>query len=66
MRLRMSVVLTSVALTTGVVSAQNMGRADAKSVLEASAKAMGSTNLKTIEYSGSGWAADVGQNYSTC
>jgi hypothetical protein len=35
---------------------------DAKSVLEGVAKSMGATDLKTIQYSGSGSAFAVGQN----
>jgi glyoxylase-like metal-dependent hydrolase (beta-lactamase superfamily II) len=46
-------------LIAGPVSAQ-----DVKSILEASAQAMGATNLKTIEFSGTGWIANVGQSYS--
>lgn len=37
---------------------------DVRSVLEASLKAMGGTNLKTIQYSGGGWSSRIGQTYS--
>src|SRR5713101_52129 len=37
---------------------------DARGVLQAAAKAMGATNLKTIAYSGTGFVAAVGQSYS--
>jgi glyoxylase-like metal-dependent hydrolase (beta-lactamase superfamily II) len=37
---------------------------DARSVLQAASKAMGMTNLKTLQYSGSGWTAAVGQSFS--
>ncbi|HEX9725362.1 MAG TPA: MBL fold metallo-hydrolase [Vicinamibacteria bacterium] len=37
---------------------------DAQSVLRAAAAAMGATNLKSIQYSGTGWRGAVGQNYS--
>jgi hypothetical protein len=37
---------------------------DAQSVLQAAAAAMGGTNLKTIQYSGTGWRGAVGQSYS--
>jgi hypothetical protein len=36
---------------------------DARKALEASAKAMGAENLKTIQYSGSGWFSNIGQTY---
>ena len=44
----------------GTASAQIVG--DVRSVLEASLKAMGG-NLKTIQYSGSGWSSRIGQTY---
>ena len=37
---------------------------DAQSVLQAAATAMGATNLKSIQYSGTGWKGAVGQNFS--
>jgi glyoxylase-like metal-dependent hydrolase (beta-lactamase superfamily II) len=37
---------------------------DAKSVLQGAAKAMGATGLKSIQYSGAGWVAAVGQSYT--
>src|SRR5580693_10400673 len=36
---------------------------DVHSVLEASLKAMGGANLKTIQYSASGWPSRIGQTY---
>src|SRR5437868_12025676 len=36
---------------------------DVRSVLEASLKAMGGANLKTIRYSASGWSSRIGQTY---
>ena len=42
----------------GSVSAQ-----DARAVLQASLKAMGGENLKTIQYSGAGWSSAIGQTY---
>src|SRR5689334_5482916 len=36
---------------------------DARAVLQASLKAMGGENLKTIEYSGAGWSSQIGQTY---
>ena len=37
---------------------------DARAVLQASATAMGLNNLKTIQYSGTGWNALVGQSFN--
>src|SRR3989441_2886414 len=37
---------------------------DARGVLQAAVKAMGTTNVKTIQYSGTGWNAAVGQSFS--
>ena len=37
---------------------------DARSVLQAAATTMGATNLKSIQYSGTGWKGAVGQNFS--
>jgi glyoxylase-like metal-dependent hydrolase (beta-lactamase superfamily II) len=37
---------------------------DARSVLQAAVKAMGTANVKTIQYSGTGWNAAVGQSFS--
>ncbi|HEY7387114.1 MAG TPA: MBL fold metallo-hydrolase [Bryobacteraceae bacterium] len=45
----------------GTASAQTVK--DVRSVLQASLAAMGGTDLKTIEYSGSGWSSRVGQTY---
>jgi glyoxylase-like metal-dependent hydrolase (beta-lactamase superfamily II) len=36
---------------------------DVRSVLEASLQAMGGVNLKTIQYTGSGWSSRIGQTY---
>src|SRR5436309_3290303 len=36
---------------------------DARTVLQASVKAMGGTDLKTIQYSGAGWFSQIGQTY---
>ena len=37
---------------------------DARSVLQAAAKAMGADSMKSIQYSGTGWQGAVGQNFS--
>lgn len=55
---RASILMTLVCLAAATASAQ-----DARSVLQASAKAMGLANLKTIQYSGSGWFSMIGQTY---
>jgi glyoxylase-like metal-dependent hydrolase (beta-lactamase superfamily II) len=47
--------------TAGSASAQTVK--DARSVLEASLKAMGGTNLRTIQYYASGWSSRIGQTY---
>ncbi len=36
---------------------------DVRAILQAATKAMGGTNLKTIEYSGAGWFSRIGQTY---
>src|SRR6202521_5093912 len=47
-------------LLAGTASAQTV---DARKALEAASKAMGATNLKTIQYSASGWFSQIGQTY---
>jgi hypothetical protein len=56
---RLSVLVAFLALIVGTASAQ-----DARSVLQSASKAMGAANLKTIQYSGAGWDASVGQSYN--
>ena len=46
-------------LLVGTAAAQ-----DVKAVLQAAAKNMGADNLKTIQITGKGWIAGVGQSYS--
>jgi hypothetical protein len=48
-------------LAMGTAPAQTVK--DVRSVLEASIKAMGGTNLKTIQYSANGWSSRIGQTY---
>src|SRR5262245_8245944 len=38
---------------------------DARTVLQAASAAMGAANVKTIQYSGTGWVAAVGQSYNS-
>src|SRR6185436_19128764 len=56
---RLFVLFALVALAAGEAAAQ-----DAKAVLQAASTAMGANNLKTIQISGSGYIAAVGQSYS--
>ena len=51
--------LSLAALMAGSAAAQ-----DARSVLQAAATAMGVTNMKSIQYSGTGWQGMVGQNFA--
>jgi glyoxylase-like metal-dependent hydrolase (beta-lactamase superfamily II) len=53
------VLLALIALVSATATAQ-----DAKAVLQAASTAMGAGNLKSIQYSGTGWNAAVGQSYS--
>ncbi len=48
-------------LAAGNAAAQTVK--DVRSVLEASLKAMGGTNLKTLQYSANGWSSRIGQTY---
>ncbi len=59
MRNRLLAFFAVLALIVETAAAQ-----DARSVLQAAATAMGVTNLKSIQYSGTGWKGAVGQNYS--
>src|SRR5882672_11656890 len=47
-------------LFAGTAPAQTV---DARKALEASVKAMGAANLKTIQYSAGGWFSQIGQTY---
>jgi len=55
---RLFLLVALVWLSVGTASAQ-----DARTVLQASVKAMGGTDLKTIQYSGAGWFSQIGQTY---
>lgn len=48
-------------LAAGNAAAQTVK--DVRSVLETSLKAMGGTNLKTLQYSANGWSSRIGQTY---
>jgi len=56
---KLSVFIAFLSLIVGTAFAQ-----DARSALQNAAKAMGATNLKTIQYSGAGWDSSVGQSYN--
>jgi hypothetical protein len=53
-----------VALTTLGASAASAQAVDARSALEAAAKAMGTTNLKSIQFTADGYVAKVGEQYN--
>jgi hypothetical protein len=57
---RFFVLIGMLALVAGTASAQSV---DARKALEVSSKAMGAVNLKSIQYSGSGWFSNIGQTY---
>src|SRR5438876_6939025 len=58
-------VYVAAALLALIVAMRETQRAqDARGVLQAAVKAMGAANLKTIQYSGTGWNAAVGQSFS--
>src|SRR5882762_3979627 len=56
---KLCVLIAFLFLIVATASAQ-----DARSALQNAAKAMGATNLKTIQYSGAGWDSSVGQSYN--
>ena len=61
MKRKAAVLSAFLGLMAGTASAQAIK--DVRAVLEASLKAMGGANLKTIRYSGSGWSSRIGQTY---
>ena len=61
MKRKVTVFTAFLGLLLGTASAQTVN--DVRSILEASLKAMGGTNLKTIQYSGNGWSSRIGQTY---
>jgi glyoxylase-like metal-dependent hydrolase (beta-lactamase superfamily II) len=61
MKRKAAVLSAFLGLLAGTASAQTV--TDVHAVLEASLKAMGGVNLKTIRYSGSGWSSRIGQTY---
>ena len=61
MKCKAAVLSAFLGLMAGTASPQTV--TDVRAVLEASLKAMGGVNLKTIRYSGSGWSSRIGQTY---
>ena len=59
MRNKLWILITVLSLMVGTATAQ-----DARSVLQSAATAMGANNLKSVQYSGTGWNAQFGQSYS--
>jgi hypothetical protein len=55
---RLSILAGLLTLSVGIASGQ-----DARTVLQASVKAMGGTDLKTIQYSGAGWFSQIGAQH---
>ncbi len=58
---RVAIFTAFLALAAGNAAAQNVK--DVHSVLEASLRAMGGVNLKTLQYSANGWSSRIGQTY---
>src|SRR5258708_23509375 len=59
MKRRLFALVAFLTLIAGAASAQ-----DPRAVLQNAVKAMGAVNMKTIQYSGAGWARSVGQSYN--
>jgi hypothetical protein len=58
---KLFVLVAVIGLLVGTASAQDV---DARAALQASMKAMGGENLKTVEYSGAGTTSLIGQQYA--
>jgi hypothetical protein len=61
MKRQASILIAVVCLAAATACAQEAR--DVRGVLQASAQAMGLSNLKTIRYTGSGWFSMIGQTY---
>jgi glyoxylase-like metal-dependent hydrolase (beta-lactamase superfamily II) len=59
----MAQILCVLVLLLGVMGGTAAAQ-DARAVLQAAVAAMGATNLTSIQYSGSGWIANVGQSFN--
>ena len=57
--------VSAVAVLAGLIASTASAQAvkDVRAVLEASVRAMGGTNLKTLQYSANGWSSRIGQTY---
>src|SRR5262249_30189823 len=51
-------------VTLSIVVRDTLHAQDARGVLQAAMKTMGTANVKTVQYSGTGWNAAVGQSFS--
>src|ERR671936_1290018 len=60
---RLFVLAALAGLPVAALIAQDSRTVDARAVLQASLKAMGGADLKTIQYSGAGWFSQIGQTY---
>jgi hypothetical protein len=60
---RLGFIVALLGLSVGISSAQDSRTVDPRPVLQASLKAMGGTDLKTIQYTGAGWFSQIGQTY---
>jgi glyoxylase-like metal-dependent hydrolase (beta-lactamase superfamily II) len=56
--------VAAVFIALAMATAHTLRAQDARAVLQAAVTAMGAANVKTIQYSGSGWTAAVGQSFS--
>ena len=61
---RLAVLIAAAVLVAVPASAQQVAVKDVKSVLEASLKAMGGANLKTLQITAHGWNSRIGQTYT--
>jgi L-ascorbate metabolism protein UlaG (beta-lactamase superfamily) len=55
---RICLIVAALGMSAGLASAQ-----DVRTILQASVKAMGGTDLKTIQIDGGGWSSRIGQTY---
>src|SRR5215204_3493736 len=59
----LAAVVASLGIGAASAAAQDSRVVDPRPVLEASLKAMGGADLKTIQYTGAGWSSQIGQTY---
>ena len=58
----LTLVVVGIGISIGTATAQEV---DARAAIQASIKAMGADQLKTVEFSGAGTTSLIGQQYST-